>query len=83
MAERSAITLHTTNFRATTGAACVQTEREFAVKADIPGVNKDQVKVYQDGDVLSISAETKQVYARVLLLIFPFEATLARFELSL
>ena len=42
----------------------MQTEREFAVKADIPGVNKDQVKVYQDGDVLSISAETKQVCKR-------------------
>ena len=61
MAERSAVRLHTTSSRATICAACVQTEREFAVKADIPGVNKDQVKVYQDGDVLSISAETKQV----------------------
>jgi len=64
VAERSAIRLHITIPRATLGAACVQTEREFAVKADIPGVNKDQVKVYQDGDVLSISAETKQVCKR-------------------
>ena len=33
-----------------------ETEREFCVKADVPGVNKDNLKVYQDGDVLSISA---------------------------
>lgn len=26
------------------------------MKADVPGVNKDNLKVYQDGDVLSISA---------------------------
>ena len=36
--------------------AHAETEREFCVKADVPGVNKDHLKVYQDGDVLSISA---------------------------
>lgn len=39
----------------------LQSEREFQVKADIPGVSKDSVKVMQDGDVLSISAEAKHV----------------------
>ncbi|KAK9836153.1 hypothetical protein WJX81_005290 [Elliptochloris bilobata] len=36
-----------------------ETEREFSVKADVPGIDKNRLKVYQDGDVLSISAETK------------------------
>jgi HSP20 family protein len=36
-----------------------ETEREFSLKADVPGVSKDHLKVYQDGDVLSISAENK------------------------
>ena len=45
------------------------------MKADIPGVNKDQVKVYQDGDVLSISAETKQV-CKGSTAYFPIETSL-------
>jgi len=48
--------------------ACAQTEREFQLKADIPGMPKDSVKVVQDGDVLSISAETKQVRSTLYML---------------
>jgi HSP20 family protein len=37
-----------------------ETDDAYQVKAQIPGVNKDDIKVKIDGDTVSISAETKQ-----------------------
>ncbi|MEN9833905.1 MAG: hypothetical protein RL011_98 [Pseudomonadota bacterium] len=35
-------------------------EKNFFLKADIPGVNKDDIKVSVDGNVVSLSAEIKK-----------------------
>jgi Hsp20/alpha crystallin family len=43
---------------------CAQTADKFQIKADIPGVTKQDIKLNVDGDVLSLSvqkAEQKQV----------------------
>ncbi|HTT13517.1 MAG TPA: Hsp20/alpha crystallin family protein [Burkholderiaceae bacterium] len=37
-----------------------ESDAEFHVKAQIPGVRKEDIRVKIDGDVVSISAETKQ-----------------------
>ena len=37
-----------------------ETEQAYTLKADIPGVNKEDIKVAVDGNVISISAETKR-----------------------
>lgn len=37
--------------------ASLQTPKAFEVKADLPGVDKKDVKVNVDGDVLSLSVE--------------------------
>ena len=37
-----------------------ETDEAFKVKAQIPGVKKDDIKVKVDGSMVSISAETKQ-----------------------
>ena len=44
---------------------CAQTADKFQIKADIPGVTKQDIKLNVDGDVLSLSvqkAEQKQVW---------------------
>ena len=38
----------------------MQSEKEFAIKADLPGVPKEAVKVQVDGDVLSLEVEQKK-----------------------
>jgi HSP20 family protein len=38
----------------------VQTEKAIEVHADIPGVNKEDIKLDVENDVLSLSVETKQ-----------------------
>ena len=37
-----------------------ETEQAYTLKADIPGVNKEDIKVAVDGNVISISAEIKR-----------------------
>ncbi|MDC8756954.1 Hsp20/alpha crystallin family protein [Janthinobacterium fluminis] len=37
-----------------------ETERSYLVKAEIPGVNKDDIKVSVDGNRVSINAEVKE-----------------------
>lgn len=37
-----------------------ETDQAYQVKADVPGVKKDDVKVSIDGNVISIRAETKE-----------------------
>ena len=37
-----------------------ETERDYTIKAEIPGVQKDDIKVAIDGKRVSISAEVKQ-----------------------
>jgi len=38
----------------------VENDETFQVKAEIPGVRKEDIKVNVDGDTVSISAETRQ-----------------------
>ncbi len=37
-----------------------ETDKEYTIRAEIPGVKKEDVKVQVDGNLVSISAETKQ-----------------------
>ncbi|KAL6784313.1 hypothetical protein ACKKBG_A05660 [Auxenochlorella protothecoides x Auxenochlorella symbiontica] len=36
---------------------CAQDKSKFLIKADIPGVNKEDIKVTTEGDTLSLSVE--------------------------
>jgi len=38
-----------------------ETDQDYIVRAQIPGVKKEDVKILVDGDLVSISAEVKQV----------------------
>ena len=37
-----------------------ETDKDYTIRAEIPGVKKEDVKVQIDGNLVSISAETKQ-----------------------
>ncbi|TPX69571.1 hypothetical protein SpCBS45565_g02292 [Spizellomyces sp. 'palustris'] len=36
-----------------------ETDKEYIIKADLPGLNKDEVKIHLDNDVLTIEGERK------------------------
>lgn len=41
-------------------AALLQKEQAFEIKADVPGVDKKDIKLSVDGDVLSLSVQKAQ-----------------------
>jgi HSP20 family protein len=41
-------------------------DKNFFVKAEIPGVNKDDIKVSVDGNLVSVSAEVRKVVHQAL-----------------
>lgn len=38
-----------------------ETDKEYVVRAELPGVNKEDIKIYCEGNQVSISAEKKQM----------------------